>query len=99
MDKLSKTQKDEYATAFAMLALYDGKVSGYPSSFTAMLLHCLQARLAAETCGWKPFYAQPFRSLRDLQPMIFPTLITHRSYYSLNSRHRPKLTLTKSMLF
>jgi len=29
MDKLSKTQKDEYATVFAMLALYDGGVSGY----------------------------------------------------------------------
>lgn len=27
MDKLSKTQKDEYATAFAILALYDGGVS------------------------------------------------------------------------
>ena len=27
MDKLSKTQKDEYATAFAILALYDGEVS------------------------------------------------------------------------
>lgn len=27
MNKLSKTQKDEFATAFAMLALYDGGVS------------------------------------------------------------------------
>ena len=27
MDKLSKKQKDEYATAFAILALYDGGVS------------------------------------------------------------------------
>lgn len=27
MDKLSKSQKDEYATAFAILALYDGGVS------------------------------------------------------------------------
>jgi hypothetical protein len=27
MDKLTKTQKDEFATAFAMLALYDGGVS------------------------------------------------------------------------
>lgn len=27
MDKLSKAQKDEYATAFAILALYDGGVS------------------------------------------------------------------------
>jgi len=27
MNKLSKSQKDEYATAFAMLALYDGGVS------------------------------------------------------------------------
>jgi hypothetical protein len=27
MDKLSKAQKDEYATAFAILALYDGEVS------------------------------------------------------------------------
>jgi len=27
MDKLSKEQKDEYATAFAILALYDGGVS------------------------------------------------------------------------
>jgi len=29
MDKLSKAQKDEYATVFAMLALYDGGVSSY----------------------------------------------------------------------
>jgi hypothetical protein len=28
MNTLSKKQKDEYATAFAMLALYDGGVSG-----------------------------------------------------------------------
>lgn len=27
MDKLSKQQKDEYATTFAILALYDGGVS------------------------------------------------------------------------
>jgi hypothetical protein len=27
MDKLNKTQKDEYATVFALLALYDGGVS------------------------------------------------------------------------
>ena len=27
MDKLTKAQKDEYATAFAILALYDGEVS------------------------------------------------------------------------
>jgi hypothetical protein len=27
MDKISKEQKDEYATAFAILALYDGGVS------------------------------------------------------------------------
>lgn len=27
MDKLTKSQKDEYATAFAILALYDGGVS------------------------------------------------------------------------
>ena len=27
MNKLSKSQKDEYATAFAILALYDGGVS------------------------------------------------------------------------
>ena len=27
MNNLSKSQKDEYATAFAMLALYDGGVS------------------------------------------------------------------------
>ena len=27
MNKLSKSQKDEFATAFAMLALYDGGVS------------------------------------------------------------------------
>ena len=27
MDKLSKAQKDEYATVFAILALYDGGVS------------------------------------------------------------------------
>lgn len=27
MDKLSKQQKDEYATVFAILALYDGEVS------------------------------------------------------------------------
>ena len=27
MDKLSKAQKDEFATAFAILALYDGGVS------------------------------------------------------------------------
>lgn len=31
MDKLSKTQKDEFATAFAMLALYDGGVSTFLS--------------------------------------------------------------------
>jgi len=29
MDTLSKTQKDEFATAFAILALYDGGVSRY----------------------------------------------------------------------
>lgn len=29
MDKLTKTQKDEYATAFAILALYDGGVSNF----------------------------------------------------------------------
>jgi len=27
MDKLNKSQKDEYATVFAILALYDGGVS------------------------------------------------------------------------
>ena len=27
MDKLSKAQKDEFATSFAILALYDGGVS------------------------------------------------------------------------
>lgn len=29
MDKLTKDQKDEYATSFAALALYDGGVSFY----------------------------------------------------------------------
>jgi hypothetical protein len=32
MDKLKKTQKDEYATVFALLALYDGGVSSLSSS-------------------------------------------------------------------
>ena len=27
MDKLNKAQKDEYATSYAILALYDGNVS------------------------------------------------------------------------
>jgi hypothetical protein len=29
MDDLTKTQKDEFATAFAILALYDGGVSAF----------------------------------------------------------------------
>jgi hypothetical protein len=29
MDKLSKAQKDEYATAFSILALYDAGVSDF----------------------------------------------------------------------
>ena len=31
MDKLTKDQKDEYATSFAALALYDGGVSYFKS--------------------------------------------------------------------
>ena len=38
MDKLSKAQKDEYATAFAILALYDGGVSDH--NFIGTLLCC-----------------------------------------------------------
>ena len=38
MNKLSKSQKDEFATAFAMLALYDGGVSFWVFMVSACLL-------------------------------------------------------------
>jgi hypothetical protein len=37
MNALSKYQKDEYATAFAMLALYDGGVRGAKDADTCFL--------------------------------------------------------------
>ena len=37
MDKLSKETKDEYATAFAILALYDGGVSDATTRFDCSL--------------------------------------------------------------
>jgi hypothetical protein len=42
MDKLSKAQKDEYATAFSILALYDGGVSDsiVPNTFGLDLSRC-----------------------------------------------------------
>lgn len=45
MNKLSKTQKDEYATAFAMLALYDGGVS---SVFAQVLVSLWMEEWTAE---------------------------------------------------
>ena len=45
MNNLSKSQKDEYATAFAMLALYDGGVSTtgqqsvWQSTFIVFMVH------------------------------------------------------------
>ena len=38
MDKLTKEQKDEYATAFAILALYDGGVSSFVVAIYLSLL-------------------------------------------------------------
>ena len=40
MDKLTKVQKDEYATVFAILALYDGGVS-WASRLTARAMRAI----------------------------------------------------------
>ena len=49
MDKISKKQKDEYATAFAILALYDGGVSALAQVWLENVKH--KAKYLAETPG------------------------------------------------
>jgi hypothetical protein len=51
MDKLSKAQKDEYATAFAILALYDGGVS----------VRCVSP-WKEKTMGSRPLYVEFYSS-------------------------------------
>lgn len=49
MDKISKKQKDEYATAFAILALYDGGVSALAQVWLENVKD--KAKYLAETPG------------------------------------------------
>ena len=49
MDKLSKEQKDEYATAFAILALYDGGVSACAVDWK-MRCFCVVRWVAVSLC-------------------------------------------------
>ena len=49
MDKLTKAQKDEFATAYAILALYDGGVSTTRLRFPSFLRHYRLMALAARS--------------------------------------------------
>jgi len=83
MNKLSKTQKDEYATAFAMLALYDGGVSRTNASVVVVLYRLLSERLECDQPGTRGFGCNSMHCK-------YAGCCTNRSFRSL-SKERARL--------